>query len=246
MVSFLFHALLYNPFYNGLIFLISIIPYGDVGVAVISLTIVVKLALFSLSYTSIQTQIKMKELEPELQALKEKYKDDKQQQAMKTMALYKEKKINPFSSFVVVLVQIPIILALYLVFAHGGLPEIDQSLLYSFTPIPTAVSTHFLGRIDIFHKSIILAVLAGVSQFFQAKLLMPAPKKKLPGATSSFGDDFAHSMQLQMRYVLPAVIGFIAYRLAAAVALYWSVSNVFAIGQELFVRRRMKMRQADK
>lgn len=243
MASFLFHTVLYNPFYNGLIFLISIIPRGDVGVAVILLTIVVKLALFSLSYKSIQTQIKIKELEPALRAIKEKHKDDKQEQALKTMALYKEKKVNPFSSFLVILIQIPVILALYLVFSRGGLPTINHAILYSFIPAPAVISTRFLGLIDIFHKSLILAVLAGVSQFFQAKLLIPAREKQPPGSASSLGDDFAHSMQLQMKYVLPAMIGFIAYRLAAAVALYWTVSNVFAIGQEMFVGRRMRMRK---
>lgn len=246
MIIAAFYAFLYNPFYNGLIFFISVIPRGDVGVAVAALTIVVKLALFSLSYRSIQAQIAIKELTPELNAIKERYKDDKQQQALKTMALYREKKINPFSSFLVLLLQIPVILALYLIFSRGGLSVINHEILYSFTPLPERLSTMFLGLVDISGKSIILALLAGISQFFQAKLLMPPRRKRESGVATSLSEDFAHSMQLQMQYVLPVVIVFIAYKFSAAVALYWTISNIFSIGQELFVRRRMRMREARK
>lgn len=241
----LFNTLLFNPFYNGLLFLIGIIPGGDVGVAVILLTIVVKLVLFSLSYKSIKTQVKIKELEPEIQKIREEYKDDKQQQAMKTMAFYRENDINPFSSFLTILIQIPVILALYFLFVRGGLPEVNTDILYSFVRVPEMVSMSFIGLVDISQKSIVLALLAGLTQFFQARLLIPKKqKKKAADGSSSLKDDFAHSMQLQMRYVLPVFIVFIAYNFAAAVALYWTASNLFAIGQELFVRRRLRNQEA--
>src|SRR3989344_3766047 len=116
MISALFNTLLYEPFYNGLIFLVSIIPGGDVGIAVILLTIAVKLALFSVSYRSIQSQVTMRELEPEVQRIKEQYKNDRQQQGVRMMELYKQHKINPFAGFLLLFVQIPVILALYFVF----------------------------------------------------------------------------------------------------------------------------------
>ena len=93
----LYHILFYKPLYNGLIALLSIVPGGDVGIAVVLFTVLVKLILFPLSARSLRPQKMMKAIEPELAAIKEKYKDDKAGQSQKVMALYKEKQINPFS-----------------------------------------------------------------------------------------------------------------------------------------------------
>ena len=98
---------------------------------------------------------------------------------------------------------------------------------------------HFL-IFDLALKSKVLAVTAGVTQYFQADLSLgrqpqPSPLKK--GATPSFQEDFAKSMQMQMRYVLPVMIIFIAYSASAAVALYWTTSNILSITQELLIRR---------
>src|SRR5690606_5202936 len=113
---------LYQPLYNGLIFLIDVIPYRDAGLAVVLLTIAVKLILFPLSKKAVRTQLILKQVQPELDSLKEKHKDDKQAQAQAMMGLYKEKGINPFSSFFLILIQLPIILTLYRIFVGSGLP----------------------------------------------------------------------------------------------------------------------------
>jgi YidC/Oxa1 family membrane protein insertase len=239
MISLAFNTLLYQPFYNGLIFLISLIPAGDVGVVVILFTLLVKIALFPVSYRSIKTQVKMRKLEPEIRRIKEQYKHDKQQQATRLMALYKEKQLNPFSGFFLLFVQIPVILALYFLFLKGGLPDINTDLLYSFVPVPDNINMHFLGLVDISQKNVILAVFAGISQFFQARIMMNSPTRKKP-QNSSLRDDLARSMQMQMKYVLPIFIGFVAYNLSAAVALYWTTSNLFAIAQEWYMRKNVK------
>ena len=129
MLGNIFNTFFYHPLYNGLVFLISAVPLADVGIAIIALTVLVKLLLFPLSRKAVRTQLIMKELEPELKTLKEKYKNDKQQQARKVMDLYKEKGVNPFSGIARILIQIPIILALYWVFFRGGLPEVNEELL---------------------------------------------------------------------------------------------------------------------
>ena len=213
-----------------------IMPWTDAGLSVIVFTFLVKLALFPLSQKATVTQLKMKSLEGDLNLIKEKHKNDREAHARATMAFYKEKNVNPFSTFLLVLIQIPIIFALYFIFYSGGLPEIKTDLLYSFVSAPT-VTMHFLGIIDITKGSLLLAILVSVSQYFQVRFAMPVTKPKTSGEPISFKDDFARTLNLQMRYFLPVLVGFFAYNLAGAVSLYWITSNLFAIGQELYVRR---------
>ena len=239
-----FSTLLVEPLYNGLVFLVGILPGSDVGVGSILITLLVKIILFPLSKKAIETQIKMKGLEKDLNELKDKHKDSKEKQAQAMMGLYKEKGVNPFSSFFLILVQLPIIFALYKIFLQNGFPNINQDLLYSFVHAPASANTHFLGLIDISQKSYVLAILAGISQFFQAKFSLASLPSQNPNQKGTFQADFARSMQLQMKYVLPIITFFIAYKISGAVALYWLVSNLWAIGQELLVRRRLERAHA--
>lgn len=236
-MSAIFRAIFYRPLYNGLIAFVSLVPGGNVGVAVILLTLVVKIILFPLSVSSVKTQLKLKEAEPELNALKEKYKNDNQEQARRMIALYRSKGINPFSGIFLVILQIPIIFALYFVFLRAGLPEMRQDLLYSFTPVPDQVSMMFLG-FNMAASSFVLALLAGVSNFVQIRFSLPPAAPRKEGA--SFGEDLARSMNLQTRYVIPVFIFIIALKVSGAIALYWTVSSIFTIIQEIVIRRRYK------
>ena len=239
MVSEIFHTVVYTPLYNALIALLDIGPWVDMGVAVIVLTLIVKTAMYPLSLKAARTQRVMKDLEAPMKELREKYKDNREDQGRKLLELYRNNNVNPFSSFLVLFIQLPVILGLYFVFLKGGLPTIDPTLLYSFVSLPdNTVSMHFLGIIDLAAKNIPLAILAGISQHFQARLALPelAPKKE----NASFQEDFARSLQLQMKYVLPFVIMFVAYVASSAVALYWITSNIFAIGQEIHVKKRVE------
>lgn len=238
MISSIFHTVFYNPLYNGLVFLIDIIPGGNIGVAVIVFTIVVKLILMPLSKGAVVTQLKMKELEPELSKIKEKYKDNPQEQGKKMLEFYKANQLNPFAGILLMFIQIPIILALAFIFFKGGLPNIDASLLYSFVDVPRAVSTHFLGFIDVSVRNIFLGALAGITQFFQVQFSVPPYKPT--GNAPSFKDDLARSMNVQMRYVLPAIVFFVSLGVSGAVALYWVTSNLFTIAQELYFRKTVK------
>ena len=157
MIGEVFNTVFFNPIYNGLIFLLDVVPFIDVGIAVILVTVVVKLVLFPFSLKMVKTQLAVKALEPEITKLKETHKKDKQEQAKQTMALYKEKGVNPFSGFLLILIQIPVIFALYWVFLRGGLPEINVDILYSFTPIPENINMNFLGLIDVSQKCIVCA-----------------------------------------------------------------------------------------
>ncbi|MCE9585663.1 YidC/Oxa1 family membrane protein insertase [Candidatus Nomurabacteria bacterium] len=236
MIHHLWDIALYKPFVNALVFLVSIVPGGDVGIAVILLTLIVKTILFPLSQRSIEGQSKMKILEPDLKKIKESGAS-KEEQAKMTMELYKKHNANPFAGCLLVLIQLPIILALYYVFYKGL--NFDSSMFYNFVHSPEKINMNFLGLLNIGHKSLILAILAGVSQFFQA-YFMPKPtvSSNKDSKNQSFQDNFAKSMNMQMKYVLPFFITFIAYRISGAVALYWITSNIFAIGQQIYANKK--------
>ncbi|MES3031456.1 MAG: YidC/Oxa1 family membrane protein insertase [Patescibacteria group bacterium] len=220
----------------------DILPFIDAGIAVILFTILIRIILFPLSKKAIVTQVRMKEIEPELNRLKLQV-SDKQEQARQVMALYKEKKVNPFSSFFVLLIQLPIIYALYSIFIHAGLPEVQTALLYPFVKVPM-IDMNFIGLFDISQKSIILSLFAAVAQFFQlhyslAGAAVPKPK---PGTVPS-QMDIAQGMMRNMKYVFPVIVFIISYQISAVVALYWAVSSLFTLGQELVVRRHLKKHQ---
>ncbi len=239
MASF-FHTAIYQPIYNALAFIIGVVPGGDVGIAIVIITLLVRLVLFPLSLSAIKTQISMRAIDPELKTLREKLKDNKEELARQTMALFKENNINPFASFLLILVQLPIIIGLYLVLQHESkIVAFDPSVLYSFVHAPEQASLLFLGFVDLTGKSIVLAGIVAITQFIYARLMTPptagsSSKSKQP---PSFQDDLAKSMNLQMRYVFPLVIGVVAYAASSAIALYFLIGNLFSIGQELAIRR---------
>ncbi len=231
----LLKTVFYIPLYNGLIFLIGLFPGASVGAAVIVLTLLVKLLLFPLSQKASKFQLEMKAHEAEINRIKERFKNDKQAQGQEILKFYRENGINPFAGIFPIFVQIPIVIALYYVFYRGGLPAVDTSLLYSFVSVSATPDMHFLG-IDMGGKSLLLAILAGISQFLQARFAMPPLQPK--SASPSFQDDLARGMQMQMKYFLPIFMAFVSYAVSGAVALYFITSNLFAVGQELFLRRK--------
>ncbi len=222
-------------------------PGADVGLAIIAVTVVVKLVLLPLSLKAAHTQHAMRFLEPELARIKELYKDKKEELAKKTMAAYKDAGINPLASIALALAQIPVIFALYFsVYSGGGvkLPEVNVALLYSFVPSPEHLNMRLFGSIDIASKSMVLAVLAGLTQYVYGHLSLP-PLKPKAGTEPNFKEDLTRSMQMQMKYVMPIIIVFVAYTISAAVALYFVISNVMSILQEFAVRRKIPNRFAE-
>jgi YidC/Oxa1 family membrane protein insertase len=241
-MSALWNTIFYQPIYNALVFIIDNITFGDVGFAIILVTIIVKLILSTLTKKSIKSQILMKRMEPEIKQIKKDF-PNKEEQAKKTFELYKKYGTNPFSGCLVILLQLPVIFALYYVFYKGL--SIDESIIYSFVQIPAVLHTNFLGLIEMGEKSIVLALLAGVTQFIQGYLATPM-KSKTEIVTSAdantpktFQEQLSDSMQMNVRYILPIFIAFVAWQISAAVALYWIVSNIFTIVQEWYIRRQL-------
>jgi YidC/Oxa1 family membrane protein insertase len=232
MISTVFHAAFYNPIYNALVALVALVPGSDVGIAVILLTIIIRLILLPFSLSAARTQRAMKLLEPKIKELKEKYKDNKEREAVETLELYRAAEVNPFASILMAFIQIPVLLALYWVFCYEPFSTINTIRLYTFTPIPHTISLEFLGIISVASKSMILAVIAGLTQFLQAHMALNGSMK--PSATQG---DFQKIMGLQLKYVFPFLIGAISYTTSSAVALYFITTNLAGSVQEWHVRR---------
>jgi YidC/Oxa1 family membrane protein insertase len=205
--------------------------------AVIALTVAVRIILFPLSKRAVESQLAMKKVAPEIEELKKKYPDSAEQ-SKAIFALYKERGIHPFSSVGLLLLQLPVLIGLYWVFANGGLPTIDSSLLYPFVHVPETVNMEFLGIMDMAkNHNIILAILAAVTQFGYTRLSM-GPRGSQSAGEATMSSDMAKSFDIQARYVFPVIIGVISYTIIAAAPLYWVTSNIFMILQEYASGRR--------
>lgn len=245
MIAF-FKTIVYVPLYNVLVLILNI-SWVDAGLAAVILTVLVKVLLYPLAKKSTVAQLKMKEKEGELSSIKEKYKD-KQEQAVKIMEFYRTNNLNPFSSILTIIIQIPIVFSLYYIFFRSGLPAIDQTLLYSFIKAPASVSMVFLGFVDVSQKSIILAFLAAATSFWQMHLASALPKGTLNKLASAKGygeakEDFSQIMAKQMKYTMPLVVFFISWKISAIVALYWLVSNLVSIAQDVYIRKNLEFQK---
>jgi len=234
-MSAFFNAAFYNPIYNALVALMAFVPGGDVGVAVILLTIIIRIILLPFSLSAARTQRAMKVLEPKIKELKEKHNGDKEKEAIETLALYREAQVNPFMSIVTVLIQIPILLALYWVFLYEPFETVNTARIYALTPVPFGVSLQFLGIISVTGKSIVLAALAGVSQFYQAHMALSGMGS--PGTKVGTAGSFQQVMNMQLKYVFPILIAVISYTTSGAIALYFITTNLAGIVQEWYVKR---------
>lgn len=239
MISF-FKTIIYIPLYNSLMFILDILPGADIGIAVIILTVLVKIVLYPLAKKTSITQLQMKQHQPELDEIRAKYKGNRETEALKIMEFYKKYKINPFSSFFTILIQIPIIYSLYYIFLHSGLPTINTEMLYSFIHPPENISMNFLGLINVANKNIFLALLAGVTSFFQMKITAPNLPTRSSGVKGDIKDDLSRIMSMQMKYFFPVIAFFISWRISGVIALYWSISNLLGIAQDLYIKKKLK------
>ncbi len=230
-----FNIILYQPLLNGLILIYEYIPGHDFGVAIIILTILIKLALYPFGSQSVKSQKVLSELQPKIKEIQKKYKDDKEKQTKELMALYKENKVNPFSGCLPLLIQFPILIALYRVFWNGFQVE-KMSLLYGFVKNPGLINTLFLGIVDLSKPNFVLAILAGILQYFQTKMVMPKQ-----GQDNKKKEGISGAMQKQMVYLMPVFTVIILFKLPSAIGLYWVVVTLFTIGQQYLVLQNKKL-----
>ncbi|OGZ63730.1 MAG: hypothetical protein A3A98_00355 [Candidatus Staskawiczbacteria bacterium RIFCSPLOWO2_01_FULL_40_39] len=227
----IFDVLLYKPLFNVLVLIYNYFPGHDFGVAIIVLTVVIKFVLYPLSVKALHSQKVLQRLQPKLQEIQSKFKNDKEKQAQETLELYRKEKINPFSGLFLVIIQLPILIALYRVFWLGLKPE-ELGNLYSFVVNPIQINSMFLQMVDLAQPNLVFAILAGILQFFQTKMLMPKPDK-------AKAKDIGTIMQKQMLYFFPFVTVIILLKLPSALGLYWIVSGIVSIAQQYYILKKV-------
>lgn len=232
----------FEPVLNLLVFLYSTISFQDLGIAIILLTIIIKALLLPLSQKSIKVQRSMQEIQPEIEEIKNKYKDNKEEQGRALMRLYKEKKVNPFSSCLPLIIQLPFLIAVFQVFRSGIDKNLD--LVYPFLANfqPETINYIAFGFLDLEKPNIVLAVLAGAAQFWQAKMMMNIKKQKK--VENKEGDKkkvegMAEMMSKQMLYVMPVLTVIIGSQLPGGLTLYWLVVTLLTAAQQLYVFKKL-------
>lgn len=224
-----FNTIFYHPIYNLLIFLYTTVPGRDLGIAIILLTIIVKLVLWPLSTKALRSQKALSEIQPKLEALKKEYGDRQEELAKAMMALYSKEKVSPFSSCLPILIQLPVFIALYHALSQG-LKSSGFEVLYPFVTNPGTITPTFLGFMDLAAPSIALAVLAGITQYFQAKMMITRQQpKKTPGAAD---EQMLATMNKQMLYMMPVLTVVLGWKLPAGLSLYWLMTNALTIAQQ--------------
>jgi YidC/Oxa1 family membrane protein insertase len=221
----LYHEILYRPILNLLVFLYDILPGHDLGLAIIAVTIIIRFILYPSFRSSIRSQRAMQALQPKLEEVRAKHKDDKQAQMEAMMNLYKEHKVHPLSSCLPLLAQLPVILALFQVL-NNQLSSATIEGLYTFVRNPGILEPISFGFLNLADRNIILAAIAAALQYWQTKMLQP---KMQPGVKM---EATAAILQKQMLYVLPIVTFIIAMQLPAGLPLYWATTTLFAIVQQ--------------
>ncbi|MEK9158368.1 MAG: YidC/Oxa1 family membrane protein insertase [Patescibacteria group bacterium] len=206
-------------------------PAHDLGLAIIVLTVIIRLLFFPLSIKSQRSQKALNAISPHIQALKEKHKDNQAAQGEAMMKLYKEHNINPIAGCLPILIQLPILIALYQAFIAGLKPE-SLSLLYPFVHNPGVVNPIFIGFLSLTGRNIILAVVAGLLQFLQAKQSANYMKTSGVGANPQMA-----ALNKQMLYFFPIMIVVIGWNLPAGLILYWITTTAFSIGEQFYLKR---------
>lgn len=237
MITNLFNVLLYQPLFNALVILYVYLPGHDFGVAVIVLTLLIRFALYPLMAQSIRSQKTLSELQPKIQEIQKKYKDNKQEQGRAMMELYQREKFNPFSGCLPLLVQLPILWALYRVFWKGFDPD-HFDFIYSFLPHPDSINQTFFGLVDLSAPNIVFAVLAGILQFVQSKMILPKSKNQSSGQDQM--SQMSNMMQKQMVFMMPLFTVFILWKLPSAIGLYWITTTLFSIVQQYLIYKPAK------
>lgn len=238
----MFRAFITKPLLNAIIFIASITPGYNLGVAIIILTLAVKLLLFIPTQHALEGQKKMQLLQPKFEAIRKRYKDDPKTMQAETMKIWKENKVNPFQSCLPLLVQFPILIGLFYVIRDGVHLELSKHLIYPmYQDLDWTFGTDFLG-LDLTQPYVwIFPPLLVVLQFFQMKLSFHISDKKkakeLEKKVTPAVDTPQEMQQRIMTYALPLIIGFFAIQYPSALSLYWGISTIFAIVQQLIVNR---------
>jgi len=251
------HLFLYRP----LISLLALFyrASGNLGIAIIILTLVIRLLLLPLTLPGMKAALKLQQLAPQLEKLKKKYAHDKQKLAQAQMSFYRQHQINPAAGCLPQIVQILVLITLYRVFSDilmktdpAGIVAKMNALVYPFLRLPenTLVSRHFL-YLDLAKPDLIFIqgkgipgfflCLAVVAQYLAAKLTLPTVEQeaKLAKKTVSASDDFSAMMQKQSLYLFPLMTFLFGFSFPSGLVLYWSIFSLFNLGQQWWLKKQI-------
>lgn len=231
-MSNIFQTFFYQPILNLVIFLYNIIPGHDLGIAIVLMTIIIRFLLYPLAQKSIVSQKALNDLQPKVEEVKKKYAGNKEEMGKAMMTLYKENKVNPFSSCLPLLIQFPFLIAVFRVFRDNFSDQVLQKV-YPFIHRPETINSISLGFVNLSKPNIVLAVLAGLAQFWQAKMMMT--KRPAIKTEGSKDEDMMAIMNKQMLYFMPALTVFIGMSLPGGLSLYWFVTTLFQALQQYYL-----------
>jgi len=215
----IFHTYLYAPILWVFVFIYENLAFRDIGFSIFLLTILVRVVLFPIFYKSAKDQSLMQRIQPKLKKIQVEHKDNKEEQARQMMGLYKEHKLNPFSGFLLLLVQLPVFIVLFQIFTKELSTSVFDNQL-------------FLGLINLGEKSIIIAIIAAGLQYFQSKLLLPPSKNNKE-------EDTMARVGRTMVVMGPVLTFFILMNLPSALGFYWMISSVFSIVQQIYINKKI-------
>jgi YidC/Oxa1 family membrane protein insertase len=242
-MSQIFHQILTLPILNLLLWLYDVVPGRDIGIAIILLTILIKAVLYPFAVQQIKQQRALQSIQPKIEEVRSRLKDDKEAQAKELMALYQAEKVNPVASCLPLLVQLPVFIALYHAL-RSGLTSTGLNELYPFVPNPGQVNAMLLGFVDLSRPNYVLAVLAGLVQYVQTRqMLKPKgaitpPPVDIAGKKGTEDEDMAAMMNKQMMYIMPAMTVIIGISLPGGLALYWLTMSLLTVLQQWYTLKR--------
>jgi len=231
----LFHEILYRPLFNGLIYLYQTVAIEDFGLAIIFLTLIIRIIFYPLFYKSFRNQILLQKIQPEIKKIQKDNKHNREAQAQALLALYKMHKVNPFSSFFLILIQLPILIALYRVFLNGFSVDV-LPVMYSFISEPTMLSPYFFNLINLEDPNILIVGFAALAQYFQGKLSLARNTGK---SAQNKEVSMTERLGKQMVFFGPILTVVILFSLPAAIGIYWLTTSVFSIGQQYIISRSL-------
>lgn len=263
----MFNTLIVQPLFNILMFIYALLPGHDFGMAIIIFTILIRLLLWPIIKKQLQHTKKLRELQPELKKIKAASKGDKQKESKLTMELYKERKINPFATLGLTLLQFPVLIGLY-IGLQKAITHPDQIINFCYPFVrdlswmkelaknPELFNPTLFGIIDLekaalsngvwYIPGLILVTLSAVGQYFTSKQLLPEPSEKkglrqiLKDAGRGNKADQQDMQAATGRFtsmMIPFIIFFVTLRIASALSLYWFTSSVVAYIQQARVLR---------
>lgn len=225
----IFTIIFYQPVLNLLVFFYNVLPGHDIGLVIVALTVAIKLILWPLSQRALRSQQAISQLQPKIKEIQNKYKDNKEEQGRAMMALYREAKVNPTSSCLPLLVQLPFLWAVFRVF-RDGLSNKSLALVYPFISRPELLQTTSFGIIDLAKPNIFLAILTGLAQYFQAK----TATRQTPPSGGGQAEELASMMNKQMLYFMPVMTVAICWTLPSGLSLYWFLSSILTVLQQIY------------